>query len=515
MASRAQKMSSHDKSAALKLLRSLNRLLSSIDEIPDFNIQNKLAERVSQHLNADASELPITSQTFPPYQLVDMQISFELWEHEASSRSVEIIGIAGQHTHHQSFRELIQPHQRYDVGPVEYADIADSPTTTRSCIAFGMLLLRDGDTSWAVILRGPEEHMRESCSLEIITSNPADAKRLLAELRVLAVRHSVLRGQVVALSPGEGQSYGGLRFMVRPQLARSDLILPESDIARIEGHVIGVANHHERLIAAGQHLKRGVLLYGPPGTGKTHTVRYLLSQLTDRTSFVLSGQSLGMIGQACALARLLSPSLVILEDIDLIAGDRSFTPIGSNALLFEVLNQIDGLDADVDVTFLLTTNRVDILEKALSERPGRVDVAVEISTPNADGRRQLLDLYGWKLGVRELPTAAIMPTVELTEGRTATFMREVVRRAALLAAAESPSGELKVSGEMLLRAATSLTDDRAQLTQSIMAGEAEPDAEPPWRQTSSAFRGGAVLAHRRVIHHVGSDDDVMPFGSDG
>jgi len=35
----------------------------------------------------------------------------------------------------------------------------------------------------------------------------------------------------------------------------------------------------------------------------------------------------------------------------------------------------------VDVTFLLTTNRVDILERALAERPGRVDAAIEIAAP--------------------------------------------------------------------------------------------------------------------------------------
>lgn len=128
-----------------------------------------------------------------------------------------------------------------------------------------------------------------------------------------------------------------------------------------------------------------MLLYGPPGTGKTHTVRYLLSELTSLTTFVLSGRSLSLIGQACALARVFQPSMVVMEDIDLIAGDRSFGPVGANPLLFEVLNQIDGLGDDVDVTFLLTTNRVDILERALAERPGRVDAAVEIAPPDRGG----------------------------------------------------------------------------------------------------------------------------------
>ena len=108
--------------------------------------------------------------------------------------------------------------------------------------------------------------------------------------------------------------------------------------------------------------------------------------------------------------------------------------MGANPLLFEVLNQIDGLGDDVDVTFLLTTNRVDILERALAERPGRVDAAVEISPPDQEGRRRLLRLYGERAGLGELSDDQLATTVEATEGRTATYLREVVRRAALMAA---------------------------------------------------------------------------------
>jgi ATP-dependent 26S proteasome regulatory subunit len=236
--------------------------------------------------------------------------------------------------------------------------------------------------------------------------------------------------------------------------------------------------------------------------------------MTDRTAFILSGQSLGMIGQACALAKLLSPSIVILEDIDLIAGDRSFSPVGSSALLFEVLNQIDGLDGDVDVTFLLTTNRVDILEKALSERPGRVDVAVEIAPPNAEGRRRLLDLYGSALGVPELSAQDVAPTIDATDGRTATFMREVVRRAALIAAAETDEGDLRVDGDVLVRAAQSLTQDRAQLTRSILNGSSEPDAEPHLTMSPGVTARSGWSGARTGYFRNSPSEDAMPFGSD-
>ena len=56
-------------------------------------------------------------------------------------------------------------------------------------------------------------------------------------------------------------------------------MLPDGLLEDIERQVLGVARHSGRLLASGQHLKRGVLLYGAPGTGKTHTVRYLLGRL--------------------------------------------------------------------------------------------------------------------------------------------------------------------------------------------------------------------------------------------
>jgi ATP-dependent 26S proteasome regulatory subunit len=264
------------------------------------------------------------------------------------------------------------------------------------------------------------------------------------------------------------------------------LVLPEVTLNRIERHVIDIAAERVRLKAAGQHLKRGVLLYGPPGTGKTHTVRYLLSRQRDVTAFVLSGQALALVAQVCGLARLLQPSIVILEDIDLIAPDRSFGPLGTSPLLFEVLNQIDGLDDDVDVTFLLTTNRVDILERALAERPGRVDAAVEIGPPDSVGRARLFRLYGNEVGLGDMSDEDLAEAVGATDGRTATYLREVVRRAVIATAALNETGALRVDVAALIEAATGLAEDHVLLSRSLFGGDEEADADavlagrPPW-----------------------------------
>ncbi len=114
------------------------------------------------------------------------------------------------------------------------------------------------------------------------------------------------------------------------------------------------------------------------------------------TRLLLTGRALHAIGSAAELARDLQPAVVVLEDVDLVAEDRSFGP-GSSPVLFDLLDAMDGAAADADLLFVLTTNRADLLEPALAARPGRVDVAIEIDLPDADARRRLLALYSRSL----------------------------------------------------------------------------------------------------------------------
>ena len=135
--------------------------------------------------------------------------------------------------------------------------------------------------------------------VHVVADQPAAATQIGAELRVLAVEHNVFRGQVLSFAHDMfGERASALQFHRRPQVAESEVILPAETMATIRRQVVAVARHRDRLLAAGQHLKRGLLLYGPPGVGKTYAVRYLIGQLTDVTVLELSGDSLGAIGEA-------------------------------------------------------------------------------------------------------------------------------------------------------------------------------------------------------------------------
>jgi ATP-dependent 26S proteasome regulatory subunit len=87
---------------------------------------------------------------------------------------------------------------------------------------------------------------------------------------------------------------------------------------------------------------------------------------------------------------------------------------------------MDGLKEDAEVLFVLTTNRPEALEAALTARPGRIDQAIEFPLPDAEGRRKLVALYG--RGMR-LGEAMVEEIVKRTEKVSAAFIKELMRRA--------------------------------------------------------------------------------------
>ncbi|MGH3397132.1 MAG: AAA family ATPase, partial [Streptosporangiaceae bacterium] len=152
----------------------------------------------------------------------------------------------------------------------------------------------------------------------------------------------------------------------------------------------------------------------------------------------------------------------ILEDVDLVALDRDFSDDG-NPMLFSLLDAMDGIGADADVTFVLTTNRVAMLERALAERPGRVDLAVEIPLPDSPARERLLRLYAGGMRL----DADLAPVVAATEGVTASYIKELLRRS-VLAAFRASGDAVSLTDADLASAVTGLSAERQALTRSLL-----------------------------------------------
>lgn len=430
----------------------------------------QLLATLAGHLGVAVETLSVVAEEIPPHRFADADIQLaELAGRDPDSRLVGIGG--GDQRHHHSLSDMLQQAQLFPQFPLaqpDYTNLAVGPDEQRQAVALGLWLFRFGGRPIAVLQRDANpRYGRQAASLEVLAGRPETAAAFLAEFRRRMQHHSILKGQVISLVLGEyGASSGGVTFHERPDLAADEVILPDGLLQKVADHALGIAEHRDALHGYGQHLKRGILLYGPPGTGKTHTVRHLLSGSNGSTAILLSGGSLARISEAAAMARALQPSLIVLEDCDLIAEDRSFGH-GPQPLLFEVLDAMDGLASDADVAFVLTTNRVDMLERALAQRPGRVDLAVEIPLPARPQRMALLELYS-----RDTPfsTAALAEAADRTAGTTASFARELVRRAVVAAALDgvppadvhlrTAAEELMADGEALTRSLLGSAGDR-------------------------------------------------------
>ncbi|KRE68340.1 AAA family ATPase [Arthrobacter sp. Soil736] len=424
----------------------------------------QLLTTLTDHLGTPAESLSVVVEEIPPHRFVDADILMA--ELAGADEGFQLVGVGGgDQRHHQSLSDMLQQSQFFPQFPLsqpDYTNLAVGPDEQRQAVALGLWLFRHGGRPVAVLQRDANpRYGRQSASLEVLAGDTTNAAGFLSEFRRQMQHRSVLKGQVISLVMGEyGPSAAGVTFHARPALAASDVILPDGLLQKVSDHALGIAEHRESLSEYGQHLKRGILLYGKPGTGKTHTVRYLLSQSEGATAILLSGGSLARISEAATMARALQPSIVVLEDCDLIAEDRSFGH-GPQPLLFEVLDAMDGLDSDADVAFVLTTNRVDMLERALAQRPGRVDLAVEIPLPAPSERTELVKLYA--RGIPFSP-AAVQDAAERTEGTTASFARELVRRAVVAAALEG----VPVADGHLGQAVDGLMADGEALTRSLL-----------------------------------------------
>lgn len=438
-------------------------------------VEPVFAQRLRAHFGTDPTRLPIVSQAFEPADHVNLQLALDA----VGDRVVELLGVGGtmRGMIGAGLSELITPSRMGmmggegpRIGPVEYTTISlDDRSLT--CVQSGLFLVRDSDRRLAFLVQGPSNQrpFGQEVSIEVMAVTRPEAERFLAELRTLVRDRNVYRGRVLSLSalPPDGRL--SVQFHRLPDVPRDGVILPEQTLARVERHTLGIARHRERLLAADRHLKRGLLLYGPPGTGKTLTTTYLIGQMRERTTLLLTGRSQGLIPRACAMARLLQPAVVVLEDVDLVATERS-DDASCGPLLFELLNEMDGLAEDADVIFLLTTNRADLLEPALAARPGRIDQAVLVPLPDADCRRRLLELYGRGLRLSlDDPDAAI----SRTEGVSAAFIKELLRRAALVAADSDAAnsdgaGPLTVTDHHIGEALREMLVDGDVLTRNLL-----------------------------------------------
>jgi AAA+ superfamily predicted ATPase len=168
--------------------------------------------------------------------------------------------------------------------------------------------------------------------------------------------------------------------------------------------------------------KRGVLFIGPPGNGKTHTLKALVNQLGKACLYVKGFKSeydtdQENIRQVFQRARMTTPCLLILEDLDSMIDDKS-------RAFF--LNELDGFETNTGVVVLATTNHPDRLDPAILDRPSRFDRKYYFDQPGEAERSEYIAAWNRQLQPElRLSEAAVREVIEQTAGFSFAYLKEL------------------------------------------------------------------------------------------
>tara|TARA_B110000902_G_scaffold264738_1_gene347008 strand:- start:171 stop:2726 length:2556 start_codon:yes stop_codon:yes gene_type:complete len=272
-------------------------------------------------------------------------------------------------------------------------------------------------------------------------------------LALTKVGASVTRGAALELTPTTWADVGGLHDVKR----------------RLQQAVEWPLKHAKSFDRLGLAPPRGVLLHGPPGCAKT-TLARAAANASGATVISLSaadvfskyvGEGERLLRDAFAKARKAAPSILLLDEIDGMVGNRGDAggeggAAGGNDVAARVLSaflvEMDGLEVssgerdtsddgadayssrDSNVLVVATTNRPENLDTALM-RPGRLDMCLYVPPPDLAGREEALKVHA--RGVPLAKDVDLRRCAEQTERFTGAELLFVIREAALAALREN------------------------------------------------------------------------------
>ncbi|CAB0045281.1 unnamed protein product [Trichogramma brassicae] len=140
-------------------------------------------------------------------------------------------------------------------------------------------------------------------------------------------------------------------------------------------------------------------------------------------------------------ARQVAPSIIFIDEIDALGGERSSSSESAGGsvqerVLTQLLTELDGVTALVNVTLVAATNRPDRIDKALL-RPGRFDRLIYVPLPNKEARMEIFEIILRKMGEMVCPNVKLDDLVALTEGYSGAEIQAICNEAGLKAMFDS------------------------------------------------------------------------------
>ncbi|MBE6507665.1 MAG: AAA family ATPase [Methanocorpusculum parvum] len=191
---------------------------------------------------------------------------------------------------------------------------------------------------------------------------------------------------------------------------------------------------------------KGFLLFGPPGTGKTLLAKAVANEsecnfISVKGPELMSkwvGESEKGVREIFRKARLASPSIIFFDEIDAVVPKRGSYEGSSHvteSVVSQFLTELDGLEELKNVIVIGATNRPDMIDPALM-RPGRLEQHIFVPPPDAEGRKQILEVYLREVQELLAEDINIDSLVEKTDGFVGADIEALVREAKMTAIRE-------------------------------------------------------------------------------
>jgi transitional endoplasmic reticulum ATPase len=295
-------------------------------------------------------------------------------------------------------------------------ELAPAPLVVRLCEYAGF-----SDGPRLQVYTAPANRAHGVAVIEAIMADADGAKNLFRGKALTATEHNGLVLEVTDL----------------PAVTRSNVIVPESVWSEIDLNVAAVTTHRELMSKLGLGVRRGVLLAGPPGVGKTVICQVIAREMLGEFTVIIVDARAGQSALAAVYkeAHTLGPTLIVLEDLDLIVGDRRKS--SDSRALSEFLAAMD-TDPSAPILTLASTNDVAALDAA-SIRTARFDSIIEIGYPDRDSAAKILSTY-----LRGVPGGhnvdARAVAAHFGSEISGADIREIVRRTVLAGGAVTEAG---------------------------------------------------------------------------
>jgi cell division protease FtsH len=310
--------------------------------------------------------------------------------------------------------EIVSLHGYMDTKPV-FGDIQTDYTEYESCLVDGQMLVKKNGIRLVITIYARAGFIQ----IEAGEEHGEMVKKLKQDLEDFLKVHNFYRGKRLSLDEE-------ISFLNVAPRDWSSVILAPSMKEQIRLNTIGFLRHCSQLADLGWPFKRGIILSSEPGNGKTSVVKALMSEADHITCITSDAYGLlnsGYISDLFAIAQDLSPSIVFLEDLDFIGQERQDFYRGTPPLI-ALLAEMDGIQEKTAIVTVATTNCVETLDKALSERPSRFDRIFIITRPDYKRRIEMLKYLSQKI---QLSQETIEYIARKTDGYNSAQVEEVPR----------------------------------------------------------------------------------------